>query len=66
MSKIKHNFCSFCLKTENEETLIDTRTNLIQIEGKCYDFSTIYKDLLKFDVSLIRFNFNHFNIYLFN
>jgi hypothetical protein len=53
MSKIKQKVCSFCNQNEDEEPLIDTKTNLIQIEDEYYDFSTIYKDLLHFDVKFI-------------
>lgn len=56
MSKNRQKFCYFCLKTEEEVTLIDTKTNLIQIENECFEFSAIYKDLLNFDVS----KFNYF------
>jgi hypothetical protein len=51
MSKNIADFCSFCLKTHNEVSLIDTTRNSLLIDDKCFEFAYIFTDLFQISVS---------------
>lgn len=54
MSRSQIEFCSFCMKTQNEVNLIDTKNSLLIInENEIFEFQVIFNDVFQLTVTFI-------------